>query len=532
MGRGPLTSRCGGACVGGGAGVLEELAALDLHDLLRLPPRPRSSFSPFSPSLPSRPPSRAPTALTSSSARASTAGSALRASTAGSAASAASEWLLAAATRTHARAEEELTPMEAAAAAHRSAIAYEPADAVYGRQWKLSKEALVRGAEPVDVNQILAAGLPSMGRSPPLVRYLWGLWGAEKIGVADVRGTGLLSIPGDLLRVSWVTKLLLSHNRVATLPEAVTCLTQLLTLDLGHNVLTVLPGVIGKLTTLKEINLCYNMLDSLPKEMALLPNWTYPRDPKAMQYFDTSWVEGNPLSFPHPQILQLGPGSTRGFLQQVSAAVESGYLDFEHRELPFFPDQLTDFNFLIKINLSYNKIDRIPPAITNMVQLEICNLAGNSIDRLPPRLSTLTSLQVLDMRDNQLIGLPDSVGQLHASLLRLLLGRNRLVSLPGSLGMLSQLQHLHLNWNLLASLPEEIGSCTGLVELQLSYNKLRQIPSTFSNLTKLSSCTLQNNLLELLPTCLGNMPNLAKLAFANNMWQMPQQEVLAWPPKY
>lgn len=57
-------------------------------------------------------------------------------------------------------------------------------------------------------------------------------------------------------------------------------MTQLLTLDLGHNVLTVLPGVVGKLVTLREINLCYNMLDSLPKEMALLPYWTYPRDPK------------------------------------------------------------------------------------------------------------------------------------------------------------------------------------------------------------------------------------------------------------
>lgn len=79
----------------------------------------------------------------------------------------------------------------------------------------------------------------------------------------------------------------------------------------------------------------------------------------------------NQLSLGTSQILQLGPGHTRGFLQQVSAASESGYLDFENRELPLFPDQLTDFAFLININLSYNKIDRIPPAITNMVQLQV-----------------------------------------------------------------------------------------------------------------------------------------------------------------
>ena len=99
-------------------------------------------------------------------------------------------------------------------------------------------------------------------------------------------------------------------------------------------------------------------------------------------------------TFPHEQILQLGPDQTRGFLRQVGAAVKTGFLDFQHRELPLFPDQLTDFDFLINIDLSYNKIDRIPPAITNMVQLRSCVLAGNTVDRLPPRLSTLTSLEV------------------------------------------------------------------------------------------------------------------------------------------
>ena len=157
-----------------------------------------------------------------------------------------------------------------------------------------------------------------------------------------------------------------------------------------------------------------------------------------MNLYSTAWAEGNPLTFPHQQILQLGPDQTRGFLRQVraadvcvracvcvcvcvcrcvcvcvcvcvcaytythtnthtqvGAAVETGFLDFQHRELPLFPDQLTDFDFLVNIDLSYNKIDRVPPAITNMVQLRSCILAGNTVDRLPPRLSTLTSLEVL-----------------------------------------------------------------------------------------------------------------------------------------
>ena len=140
--------------------------------------------------------------------------------------------------------------------------------------------------------------------------------------------------------------------------------------------------------------------------------------------------------------------------------------------------------------------------------------------------------QILDIRDNQLLGLPESIGLLHAKLTKLLLGRNRISSLPSTLGMLSNLVLLHLNWNQLNAVPDEIGSCTALEELQLSYNKLRMVPQTFSNLTNLKFAALQNNLLELLPTSLGNMPNLSKLAFENNMWLMPQQEVLVWSDEH
>ena len=51
------------------------------------------------------------------------------------------------------------------------------------------------------------------------------------------------------------------------------------------------------------IDLCYNMLDSLPKEMAALTLWNYPRNPKAMNVYRTDWAEGNPLTFPHYQVL-------------------------------------------------------------------------------------------------------------------------------------------------------------------------------------------------------------------------------------
>lgn len=423
-------------------------------------------------------------------------------------------------------------PLEAAAKAARLHIEYEPADTTFTRKWRLTKDATIRSLDAVMINQVVSAAMPHLCRSPPLVRYLWALWAGQEVGIADLSGTGIMSLRQDVLRLSWLTKLLLAYNRLSALPQLVTTLTQLITIDVSHNILTHIPDFFGDLTTLREIDLSYNMIVSLPKEMAQLANWTYPRNPKAMHLYSVEWAQGNPLTFPHNQILQLGPSQTRGFLRQVAAAVETGYLDFQHRELPLFPDQLTDFSFLINIDLGYNKIDRIPPAITNMVQLKSFCLAGNTVDRLPSRLSSLTSLEILDIRDNQMVGLPESIGLLHGQLKKLLLGRNRIGSLPSTLGMLSNLVHLHLNWNQLTSVPDEIGYCTSLEELQLSYNKLRMIPQTFSNLTNLKIATLQNNLLELLPTCLGNMPNLHRLAYQNNMWLMPQQEVLSWSEEH
>ena len=422
--------------------------------------------------------------------------------------------------------------VEAKAAEKRCCIEYQPADTIYSRNWRVSNEGVVKGHESIGLGRLLAAGMPQFSPSPATVRYLWGLWGAEQLGVVEMGGIGMSSIKADLLDISWITKLFLSHNRIVQLPDTLTRLTQLVTLDVSHNMISRLPASIGASTTLEELILAYNMLDALPKEIALLPLWKYPRNPAAMHLYDVSWAEGNPLSFPHPQILQLGPNHVRAFLRQIILAVKTGKLDMEGRELPLFPDQLTDFSFLVDINLAYNKIDRIPPSLTKMTQLRVCMLAGNSIDRIPARLSSLTSLQLLDVRDNQLQSIPVSIGALAAQLRTLMLGRNRLTALPPELGLLSNLERLHVNCNLLSLLPEEIGQCTALVDLQLSYNKLRQIPDTLSNLTCLTSCALQNNLLELLPTCLGNMPRLRKLAYANNLWQMPQQEVLAWSKRY
>ena len=185
--------------------------------------------------------------------------------------------------------------------AERRQVVFDEGPLLYGRTWRLGKAAQLRGADAGAVNQAAAAAMPQTARAPALVRLLWGLWGGHRLAVADVSGTGLRRVPAGVLEASWLTKLCLAYNRLAGLPDALAGLTQLTSLDVGHNLLASLPPAVGALTALRELGAAFNMLAALPKEMAGLEQWVYPRDARARHVYDTAWIAGNPIAFPHMQ---------------------------------------------------------------------------------------------------------------------------------------------------------------------------------------------------------------------------------------
>lgn len=183
-------------------------------------------------------------------------------------------------------------------------VVFDPGPLLYGRTWRLGKAAQLRGADAGGVNQAAAAGMPQAGRAPGLVRFMWGLWAAERLAVADLAGTGMARVAPAVLAMDWITRLCLAHNRLAGLPDGIAGLTQLTSLDASHNLLSALPPAVGELGALRELNLAFNMLDALPKELARLDHWLYPRDARARHVYDTAWIAGNPIAFPH---MQAGP---------------------------------------------------------------------------------------------------------------------------------------------------------------------------------------------------------------------------------
>jgi hypothetical protein len=85
-------------------------------------------------------------------------------------------------------------------------------------------------------------------------------------------GNKLASIPEGLCNLNSLKELYLSRNEITELPEVLTRLNKIRILDLSNNAITALPSFITSLHSLREANLSYNRLSNLPPEFVKLTN--------------------------------------------------------------------------------------------------------------------------------------------------------------------------------------------------------------------------------------------------------------------
>ncbi len=141
------------------------------------------------------------------------------------------------------------------------------------------------------------------------------------------------------------------------------------------------------------------------------------------------------------------------------------------------------------------------------------DLGRNRLTSLPESIGNLTSLTNLDLSRNYLTSLPESIGNL-TSLTNLNLFNNCITSLPESIGNLKLLTNLNLLKNILISLPDSIGNLKLLKKLNLYDNSLTSLPESIRNLSSLEELDLIKNPIKTLP----NLPIdlLKRLHFQSN----------------
>ncbi len=351
-----------------------------------------------------------------------------------------------------------------------------------GAQWKdrVARESWTDPATPPCQWRGVVCGLEDGGT------------GAMRVRALLLRGVGLTALPEVVGGLEFLEDLEVSWNKLGALPAGVGGLKRLTTLACSDNLLAALPESIGQLESLEGLDLSSNRLESLPESLGDLAN------------LGSLKLGGNRL--------RSLPGSI-GRLKELSA------LNLGNNMLQTLPDAVWDLASITSVDLSWNRIEAIS-AISRLKALRDLYLQGNLIRSLPEGPGELPQqLETLILSRNRLQTLPESLGAL-VHLNTLDVSHNELQSLPTSLGSLSGLISLDASNNQLASLPEAVGALPpNLRTLGLSNNRLQAVPASLGGLRELLGLSLDGNLLQSVPDTLGQLPKVDTLNLQGNRLQ-------------
>ena len=171
--------------------------------------------------------------------------------------------------------------------------------------------------------------------------------------------------------------------------------------------------------------------------------------------------------------------------------------------------------------------------LTNLVELHVS--FAPSLKSLPEEIGNLANLETLEVSDSGLETLPDSIGQLKK--LRKLklfcyshvMGCSELLTLPETIGGLTNLEYLYLKNSAVQEIPETVGDLTNLKSIELCGSSISSLPCSIGRLTNLEDLGLAytENLYEL-PKTIGGLIRLEEIhlddskisALPASFWQL------------
>lgn len=198
-----------------------------------------------------------------------------------------------------------------------------------------------------------------------------------ELDLVDKNISNILEVPG-LFSLNHLTRITLSHNKIANLPPNIAELVNLETLNLFNNHLEELPTSISTLPKLKILNLGMNRLNGLPRGFGAFP---------VLEVIDLTYNN----------LTERGL-SGNFFCLETLRALFLGDNDFE--TLPAEIGNLKNLQILV---LRDNELIAIPPEVGSLHRLKELHIQGNRLTVLPPELGNLDlagSKQVLKADSN------------------------------------------------------------------------------------------------------------------------------------
>jgi leucine-rich repeat protein SHOC2 len=168
----------------------------------------------------------------------------------------------------------------------------------------------------------------------------------SRVVVLNLAGLQVIDSLPDLAPLTALRRLILSANRLRSLPLGVTAMDELRVLDLANNLLVALSSDVGSLGSLASLTL-----------------------------------DGNPLTVLPAAICRL---------QSLRV------LSVRNARLSALPDEIGELEHLESLRLEGNAITRLPESMGRLARLRVLDLQKNPcLTELPPSLATIPALEAL-----------------------------------------------------------------------------------------------------------------------------------------
>lgn len=304
----------------------------------------------------------------------------------------------------------------------------------------------------------------ALKRIPPGVRA------SASLTHLDLSNNRILQLEPSLEECRNLCSIKAQNNRLYQLPSWVPHVDSLRTLHLSNNRFDVLPPVLTKLGNLAELDVSFNNLHTLPPEIANLTQLVH------------LIVVSNSLEHLPDQMAQLVNLQTidlrRNLVHDVSilfAMPRVNVVKCEHNQIRHFEATLGEKMRILEVG--QNPMTKVSLGALSASDLTSLNLSSTNMARLDEGLfRLLPSLTELVLDRNQFVTLPDSLGQL-TNLVVFSVNNNNLVQLPTSIGNLRKLTRLNIQNNNLKHLPPSIWNCAALYRLNVTSNLLEAFPA-------------------------------------------------------
>ncbi len=161
------------------------------------------------------------------------------------------------------------------------------------------------------------------------------------------------------------------------------------------------------------------------------------------------------------------------------------------------------------------RTDKLPENIGNLSQLTRLNIRHQNITALPSSFIKLIKLVRLSISFTK-IEFIDLPFQNFTKLEILNLQCNKLTEVPKNIEKIPKLKELRMGENPIQIVPKRLGKLTSLEEISIQFCNISTLPKTFKNLLNLKKLYIFKNKIETIPDFISKLPHLQNLSLFGN----------------